>query len=63
MKSIDEHRFKESQKLKQEILDSETATENGQEALYKVKNLITGENNVMLLESFSDITKDSFLCK
>ncbi|CAG2184490.1 HERC2 [Mytilus edulis] len=57
LKSIDEHRFKESQKLKQEILDSETATENGQEALYKVKNSIAGENNVMLLESFSDITK------
>ncbi|CAC5374972.1 unnamed protein product [Mytilus coruscus] len=57
LKSINEHTFKESQKLKQEILDSEKATENCQEVLNKVKNSIAGENNVMLLDSFSDMTK------
>ncbi|CAC5416868.1 unnamed protein product [Mytilus coruscus] len=57
LKSIEEHTFKESQKLKQEILESKKATENGRELLNKVKSSIAGENNVMLLVSLSDNTK------
>lgn len=57
LKSIDEHRMKASQKLKQEILDIEKATEKDQEVLNKMKSSISVDNNVILLESLSDITK------
>ncbi|CAG2184491.1 unnamed protein product [Mytilus edulis] len=57
LKSIEEHRFKESQKFKQEIMVRQKVTENDRKALNKVKSSIAGENNVMILVSFSDMTK------
>ncbi|CAC5374971.1 unnamed protein product [Mytilus coruscus] len=56
-KSIEEHKIKESHKLKEDIMKIEKVTENSQEVLKKMKSSIAEENNVMLLDSFSDMTK------
>ncbi|XP_063405892.1 transcription intermediary factor 1-beta-like [Mytilus trossulus] len=57
LKSIEEHRMKESQKSKKEILKIEKATKNYQEVLNKVKSSIAVDNNVILLDSLSSMTK------
>ncbi|CAC5416867.1 unnamed protein product [Mytilus coruscus] len=56
-KSIEEHKIKESHKLEEEILKIEKVIENSQEVLNKMKSSIAEENNVMLLDSLSDMTK------
>ncbi|VDI48818.1 Hypothetical predicted protein, partial [Mytilus galloprovincialis] len=56
-KLIEEHKMKESLKLEEEILKIENVTENSQEVLKKMKNSIAKENNVMLLDSLSDMTE------
>ncbi|CAG2248479.1 HERC2 [Mytilus edulis] len=47
LKSIDEHRMKESQKLKQEILDIKKGTEKDQAILNKMKSSISVDNNLV----------------
>ncbi|CAC5416866.1 unnamed protein product [Mytilus coruscus] len=56
-KSIEKHKIKELHKLGEDILKIEKVTENSQEVLNKIKSSIAEENNVMLLDSLSDMTK------
>ncbi|CAC5416863.1 unnamed protein product [Mytilus coruscus] len=57
LKSIDEQKLEESQKMEPEILKRIDATNNSQEALNKMKRAVDGKNNITLLNSFSDMTK------
>lgn len=57
LKSIDEHKLEESQKIEPEILKRINLTNNCQEVLNKMKRAVDGNNNINLLDSFSDMTK------
>lgn len=57
LKSIDKHEIKESQKMKQEILEIEKSSDCSQEVLDKMKRSIAAENDIVLLDSSIDMTK------
>lgn len=58
-KSIDEHKSKESSKMKDEInkIENTIAIENDIQSLNQMKSLIDGQNDIILLDLFSDFTK------
>ncbi|XP_071141822.1 transcription intermediary factor 1-beta-like [Mytilus edulis] len=57
LKSVEEHRLEEIKKINQEIMKIEKETENGVEVLDKMKNSIDGQNNIILMDAFSEMTK------
>lgn len=56
MKSVEEHKLKEVQKMNKEIMKIEKETENGVEVLEKMKSLIDGQNNIVLMDTVSKLT-------
>ncbi|CAC5416865.1 unnamed protein product [Mytilus coruscus] len=57
LKSIDEQKLEESQKIVSEITKRVNGTNNCQQVLNKMKRAVDGKNNITLLDSFSDMTK------
>ncbi|XP_052085890.1 transcription intermediary factor 1-beta-like [Mytilus californianus] len=57
LKSVEEHRMKEIRKMNQEIMKIEKATENGLEILDRMKSSIDGQNNIILMDAVSNMTK------
>ena len=56
LKSVEEHRLKEIKKINQEIMKIEKETEKGVEVLDKMKSSIDRQNNIILMEAFSELT-------
>lgn len=57
LKSIDEQKLEESQKIEPEALKKINLTNNCQEVLNKMKKAVDGNNNINLLDSFCVMTK------